>query len=158
MAKSGESVAAELLCDLVLLLPEEAPRHGLRRALLELQAEAAALAAPRAKARAAPKAVPKAMQVIPRCDSFWKRKLVRQLDEKLEKLALSRSTRGRRSTHEGRRGLTCLDPLLGGRLSFLASLGAVLETMLQHSEAAPVALQALKRNVKLLDPQQAGLG
>lgn len=32
MGKSGEAVAAELLCDLVLLLPDEAPRHLLYQA------------------------------------------------------------------------------------------------------------------------------
>jgi len=139
MAKSGEAVAAELLCDLVLLLPDEAPRHMLYQALddLKLQETIAATPpavptpaptpAPKVAAKATPKAQPKVAAKAP--------VLSRQLDAKLEALPISRSCQG-------------------GRLSFLSALQAVLEVLVNPSPP-PVPAQALRRYVKQLDGQQA---
>lgn len=143
MAKSGEAVAAELLCDLVLLLPDEAPRHLLYQALDDLSRREAAAAAPpaapattaTAKAPPAAKAAPKAAQAKAR-SAAKAPVLSRQLEETLEAMPMSRSCRG-------------------GRLSFLSALNAVMDVMSAGTGTAPVPLQALRRCVKQLDGQQA---
>jgi len=138
-AKSGEAVAAELLSDLVLLLPDTEPRRLLRQALMRLRdAEAelgrktkqpaslrpdrqkigpSALKAPSAAVgeEAAPKAMPR----------------------QLEDLPVSCTSRG-----EGR------------PTSFLLALEAVLRALGSKGQT-PVKTQTLERQVKQLNEQQA---
>eukprot|EP00435_Cladocopium_sp_Y103_P014977 s3670_g3.t1 len=140
MAKSGEAVAAELLCDLVLLLPDEAPRHLLYQALDDLSRTEAAAAAPPAPPAAPKPTAPKAPKAAPAKASAPKAApkapvLSPQLEETLEAVPMSRSCRG-------------------GRLSFLSALNAVMEVM-SSPTSPPVPLQALRRCVKQLDGQQA---
>jgi len=133
MALSGESVAAELLCDLVLLLPDQGPRHLLRDALEQLCREEEAAGRPvvaKAKARPVERPAPAPAPEKPAL-------LSRQLEAKLNAIPIGSSCRG-------------------DRLSFLSSLNAVFEIVESAGAgAAPVQQQALRRGIKQLDANQA---
>jgi len=142
LARSGEAVAAELLCDLVLLLPDQVPRHLLRDALAQLCGEeeeaAEERAAPSSSKKAAKAKAAKAVKAT--SSSATSAMLPRHLNDKIEAIPLSRSSC---------RGET--------KPSFLASLDAVLNVMAETKEQAkpPLSQQALRRSVKLLDATQA---
>ncbi|CAE7329343.1 VPS10, partial [Symbiodinium sp. CCMP2592] len=143
LARSGEAVAAELLCDLVLLLPDQVPRHLLRDALAQLCGEeeeaAEERAAPSSSKKAAKAKAAKAAKASS-VSSTSSAMLPRHLNDKIEAIPLSRSScRGE------------------SKPSFLASLDAVLNVMAETKEQAklPLSQQALRRSVKLLDATQA---
>jgi len=143
LARSGEAVAAELLCDLVLLLPDQVPRHLLRDALAQLCGEeeeaAEERAAPSSSKKAAKAKAAKAAKATS-ASSTSSAMLPRDLNDKIEAIPLSRSScRGE------------------SKASFLASLDAVLNVMAETKEQAklPLSQQALRRSVKLLDATQA---
>eukprot|EP00930_Biecheleria_cincta_P003400 TRINITY_DN104332_c0_g1_i1.p1 TRINITY_DN104332_c0_g1~~TRINITY_DN104332_c0_g1_i1.p1 ORF type:complete len:824 (+),score=158.94 TRINITY_DN104332_c0_g1_i1:64-2535(+) len=136
-AKSGEFVAAELLSDLVLLLPDTEPRKLLRSQLSALQLEEAALGEvvqvplktagslhPRTQSSASPAGLETSAPPMP---------------QKLQALQAS-----------------CCSSGDGRPPNFLQALDAVMRILTEGSQGqSKVKAQALRQQVKRLDAQQA---
>lgn len=136
-AKSGEFVAAELLSDLVLLLPDTEPRKLLRSQLSALQLEEAALAEvvqepvktassfyPRTQSSASPAGLESSAPPMP---------------QKLQALQAS-----------------CCSSSDGRPPNFLQALDAVMRILTEGSPGkSKVKAQSLRQQVKQLDAQQA---
>lgn len=135
-AKSGEFVAAELLSDLVLLLPDTEPRKLLRTQLSALQREEAALGeVVRETAKAGSSAYPRTESSAPASSETS----APPMPQKLQALQAS-----------------CCSSSDGRPPNFLQALDAVMRILSEgKSGQQKVTAQTLRQQVKLLDAQQA---